>query len=209
MDFDAFLGEIQKLITRTQQGDLFGNKQAFADGAAEVCVEFLKNRGYSIRPPMAFPTQMTKLDELVALFYALLQKNFESCLLPYTNIGRDRAIAKAFVAKRMEDDKIKRNDALQQCAMIIKTIFNRPDVFRFETPPSFGVLGQAEMGWITDRAVQIINKDTAKNRANADERAANQMTEEIEKRCKMGLSLDQLKLLKEKVEEDNGKKEKS
>lgn len=208
MDFDKFLGEMQKLITASQQGDLFGNKTVFTERTAEACVAFLKEHGYSVRPPMTYSLKITKLDDLITTFYMLEKGIYDEHLLPYSNVKRDRAIAKSFVERRMQDDGITRKTALQQCGLIIQSVFRHPEIFKFETPPTFGVFGQAEMGWITDRAIQVINKDMAKEKAYADERAADKMTEKIEKvYTDIGYSAAQLDTLREKLEGQYGKKE--
>lgn len=201
MDFDKFLGEMQELIVASQQGDLFGNKEMFAEQSTKVCIEFLKGQGYSVRPPMGYPVKITKLDGLITMFYSHLRNIYEPHLLPYSNDKKDRAVAKAFVEGRVKADMISRNAALQQCALIIRTIFRHPEIFKFKTPPTFGILGQKEMGWITDRAIQLINKEIAKDKEISLERAVDEMTERIEKNYQMGYSLDELTAIQKRQEE--------
>ncbi|RLG43554.1 MAG: hypothetical protein DRN81_06315 [Thermoproteota archaeon] len=208
MDFDKFLGGMQKLIAASQQADLFGNKEMFTEKSVTICVEFLKGLGYSIRPPMAYPFKINKLDELIAMFYMLEKDIYDAHLLPYSNVKRDRAIAKSFVERRMKDDGISKSTAMQQCALIIRTVFRHPEIFKFETPPTFGVFGQGDMGWVTERAIQIINKDIAKEAVTAAERAANKMTEKIEEvYVDIGFSAEQLDAFRKRLEEQHGKKE--
>ena len=190
MDFDAFLGEMQKLITASQQGDLFGNKKVFASKAMDTCEDFLKTNGYGVRKPIKYPDNINRLDDLINLFYTLLKGKYPDYLTPYSNTQRDRAIAKKFVTNRMEQDNISRADALKQCGSIIRTVFNSPHIFKFESPPTFGIFGQAEMGWITDRSLQIINDSIKKDKATAAEKAADRMTKEISENYKdIGYSL--------------------
>jgi len=208
MSLDEFLGEMQKLITASQQGDLFGDRQSVADKSAEVCVEFLRGQGFSVRKPVPYPTKITKLDDLLTMFYAIVRDTYTSNITPYYNMKKDRAIAKQFVENRIEQDGIDRSNALQQCGLIIKTMFDHPEIFKFETPPTFGIFGQAEMGWVTDRAVQLINKEIAKDVASATERAVNKMSKEIsEKYPTMGYSLEELLSFRDKLEDQYGKKE--
>jgi len=207
MDFDEFLGEMQKLIVASQQGDLFGNKEMFTKNSTELCVKFLKGQGYSLRPPLDYPTKIIKLDEIISMFYGFLGNSYEKHLLPASNIKRDRAVAKAFIEKRMETDQISYEDAMQQCAMIVRIVLRTPDVFKFETPPTFGIFGQAEMGWITERAIKIINEQITKDNIVAAEKAIDEMTERIEKKYKMGHSLEELTAYQKKLEDQYGKKE--
>jgi len=69
MDFAEFLDEIQKLIVSSQQGDLFGNKEALIKESTEVCVKFLKGQNYSVRPPINYPAKITKLDDIISVLW--------------------------------------------------------------------------------------------------------------------------------------------
>ena len=207
MDFDEFLREMQKLIASSQQGDLFGNEKIFTEKSIKMCVKFLKGQSYSVRPPIGYPVKITKLDEIISMFYGFLSNTYQKHLLPPSNIKRDRAIAKAFIEKRMEVEKISRKDAMQQCALIVQTVLRTPEVFKFETPPTFGIFGQAEMGWITERAIRIINEQITKDNEIAAEKAIDKMTERIEKKYTMGYSLEELAACQKKLEVQYGKKE--
>ena len=122
MDFDKFLGEMQKMITATQQGTLFGNKDAQAKAAADVCVDYLKGRGYSVGKPHNYPFKITKPDELISQFYWLVRKNFTNYLWSESNNKKDRVIAKALIESRMKKAGIDRQTAMNQCALIIDII---------------------------------------------------------------------------------------
>ena len=207
MNFAEFLVEMQRLIIASQQEDLFGNEDTYTKDCRKACVEYLKGQGCSVRLPMSYSVKITKLDDLLSMFYEFLSNFYELHLLPSTNKKRDRAIAKAFVEGRMETDSINRDAALQQCGLIIQTIFKHLDVFKFETPPTFGILGQQKMGWITERAIQIINKEIVKDKELSLMLAVDKMTDNIEKNCQMGFSLDELKAIQKRLEDKNGKKE--
>lgn len=206
MDFDKFLGEMQRLIVSSQQGDLFGNKQALKDKSEKVCVSYLKGQGYSIGKPRNYPNNINSLDSLIDTFYGFVRHLYPKQMWT-SQSAKDRAIAKAFVEARMEADGISREAALKQCGLIIKVVFNRSDVFRFETPPTFGVFGQGEMAWITERAVGLINKELAKEEELRNERAVDEMTARIEKNYKTGHSLEELAAISKKLEDKYGKKE--
>jgi hypothetical protein len=207
MDLDKFLNEMQKLITASQQGNLFGDKAILTKTGAAACVEFLKGKGYGVTKPHEYPIEITKLDELIATFYGFIRNIYQTQMGPYHNDKKDRAIAKRFVEGRMEDAGLDRKTALKQCGLIVRTVFTHSDVFKFDVAPTFSIFGQANMGWITDRAVQLINKQIAKDEATATERAANKMTESIEKNYTMGYSLEELAACQKKLEEQYGKEE--
>jgi hypothetical protein len=208
MDFDKFLGKMQKLIIASEQLELFGGKKEFAITAARICVEYLKGQGYSVSPPHNNPIKIAKLDELIATFYGFIRNNYPRQMWSHPNEKKDRPIAKAFVERRMEADGIDRKTALDQCGFIVRTVLQHPDIFKFESAPSFGIFGQAKMAWITDRALQIINDQIAEDEAVATERAVDAMTERIEKNSEnMGYSLEKLKAMNKRLEEQYGEKE--
>ena len=208
MDFDEFLGKMQKLIVDAEQGQLFGGKDEFATSAAKTCVEYLKGQGYSVSPPHKYPLEIKKLDELIAMFYGFIRNNYPRQMWSYPNGKKDRPIAKAFIERRMTDDGIDRKTALNQCGLIVRTVLSHPDIFKFEAAPSFGIFGQAKLGWITERALQIINDQIAKDEAAATERAVDAMTERIEsKNTNMGYSLEELTEMNKRLEAQYGKKE--
>jgi len=207
MDFDKFLGEMQRLIVSSQQGDLFGNKAALATKAEKVCVAYLKGQGYSVGPPYEYPIEIESLDVLISTFYSFMRNIYPKQMWSYPNKKQDRAIAKAFVENRMAAGGIDRKTALKQCGLIVKVVFNRSDVFKFDSAPSFGIFGQGNMAWVTERAVQIINKELAKEEATRTERAVDKMTARIEKTYKTGHSLEDLLAISKRLEDEDGKKE--
>lgn len=208
MEFSEFLGKMQKLLSAFEQGDLFGNKEVFTEKSTKLCEDFLLAQGYSIGKPHKYPVKIETSDDLIKMFYSGMRNIYPNHLWSYYDEKQDRAIAKAFVEKRAQDDCVSHQTALQQCGLIIQTVFARPDVFKFETAPSFGIFGQAEMGWITDRAVSIINKQIAKDEALATERLCDKLTEEIEEKTpNKGLSLEELESITKKLEDKYGKKE--
>ena len=201
---EDILNEMEKCLVATMQPNILGPNFKSID---ELCVEWLKARGHSVRPPMGHPVKITKLDELISMFNGFLDNTYDRHLLPYSNEKKDRAIAKAFVENRMNHDKISYETALEQCGLIIQIIFTRKDIFRFETPPTFSIFGQAEMGWVTDRAVQLINQAITKDITTETERAVDKMTKEIEEKCQMGRSLAELQEISKKLEDQYGKEE--
>lgn len=200
-ELEDILNELDKCLVATTQPSIVGPNFNSID---ELCVEWLRARGHSVRLPMGHPVKIKKLDELISMFNGFLDNMYDKHLLPYSNTKRDRAVAKAFVENRMKHDKISYETALQQCGLIIQTIFTRKDIFRFENPPTFGILGQAEMGWVTDRAVQLINKEITKDIETETEKAVDEMTKEIEEKYQMTRSLDELKAIREKLEDQYG-----
>lgn len=210
MDFSEFLGKMQKLLTKFEQGDLFGNKEVFVEKSEKFCEEFLMAQGYSVGRPHKYPPISIKsADDLIKMYYSSMRNIFPRHLWAYYNEKQDRAIAKTFIESRAKADGVSYEVALKQCSLIIQTVLDRTDVFKFETAPSFGIFGQAEMGWITERAVRIINKQIAKDEEAATERRSEELTRKIEAEMPhKGLSLQELEEITKRLEDQYGKKEK-
>lgn len=208
MDFDKFLDEVQVILAESQQANLFGDVSALKEQATKLCVTYLKGQGYRVGDPIKSPVNISKLDDLLTVFYSYLRGIYPEHLCPAPNPKRDRAIAKRFVEKRMEADGLDKKSALQQCGYIIQTIFKHRDKFKFETPPSFGILGQGELSWIADRAVRIINQEANAAAAAVQEKVTADLTDQIEKNyTDMGYSSDELENMLGELEAQYGKKE--
>jgi len=48
---------------------------------------------------------------------------------------------------------------LDECAQIIKVIFDREPDFNFTIPLSFDIFGQQALGWITKKAIEFMNEE--------------------------------------------------
>lgn len=140
----------------------------------DLCSEWLKLNGYSVKKPIEYPTKIKGLDDLISLFYLLFEKYYPEFSAPYNNTNRDRKIAKLFIETRMKADGISKAKALDQCATIIETLFKYRDDFNFDPAPSFGVFGQQNMSWITNKTLEYINKE----REEIEERRAEMMADE-------------------------------
>ena len=80
------------------------------------------------------------------------------------------ALASSFVEARQEADGLTKELALQQCAAIIKTIFEEEEKFNFSFPITFSVLGQKNCGWITELAIKLINERALREQSEKEER---------------------------------------
>ena len=104
-----------------------------------------------------------------------------------------------------EEKGLNRFNAIQQCVAIIDVIFNYEEEFCFKEPISIGVLGQAKSGWITEKALYILNTNLRKEEELEIERRVN----EIEASVTIDLKAKSKELaeLLANVEADNGKEE--
>jgi len=156
-NFDKLIQNIQDGITETFQSSVFGSDSEY-NSLIEACKEFLIYKGYKIIEPINYTYNIKKPDDVIYLFYALSDSKHPELMNNFRNMAKDRKIASLFVKARMEASSINKKEALKECAEIIITIFEYEGEFNFNTPLVFGMLGQKKLGWITDKAVQIINK---------------------------------------------------
>jgi hypothetical protein len=133
------------------------------ESLAKACKKFLIHMGYKVIDPIKYTyPNIEKLDDLFYLFYALLEYNHPELVDAHRNMNRDRALAKRFLDSRMDAGNLNKKQALCECAEIINTVFDREDDFNFNLPLSFEMFGQQSAGWITKKAVDIMNSEKEK-----------------------------------------------
>ncbi len=132
------------------------------ENLAKACKKFLIHVGYKVIDPITYTYNIEKLDDLFHLFYALLEYNHPELVDAHRNMNRDRALAKRFLDSRMDAGNLNKKQALCECAEIIKTVFDREDDFNFNLPLSFEMFGQQSAGWITKKAIYIMNSEKEK-----------------------------------------------
>lgn len=157
IELDKLIQHIQDGITETFQNDMFNSNPDYSI-LIEACKNFLVYKGYKIITPVNCLYNVKKTDDLIHLFYALSDAKHPELMNSYRNLEKDRFLAKEFVKSRMLASGVNKEEAIKECAEIIDTIFRDEGEFNFEIPLTFGILGQKNCGWITDKAVQIINK---------------------------------------------------
>jgi hypothetical protein len=172
----------------------------------KVCKEFLEKKGYkTVRCHYTFP-KINKSTDLIDLFDALFMRHHPDLLAPYRKQSISRSIAKRFVDSRIKAGSLSKEQALLECAEIINTIFRHEDEFNFTMPLSFGMLGQENCGWITDKAIQIMNRKKAKEDEIRAEIAQEMCAKEyIKTHGEKGLGFDLDKILErmEKTKEEH------
>jgi len=176
-DFEKILDQIHEGWLETQQGTLFGSENPPFELLEDACVEFLKYKGYKIVKPLS-RFDVKRLDDLIYLFYAYSDLKHPELINNYRNLSRDRALAKYFVTAREEASNMCRKAAMDECAEIIATIFEHEVEFNFKIPLTFSVLGQKNCGWITEKAIQIMNK----KRMNKDEERREALIASLDKK---------------------------
>ena len=167
----------------------------------EACVAYLKFKGYRIGSPKKFSVIISDTKGLVTHFYNLLNsKHTEKHATSY-DLHKDLSVAKRFVASRMEVTGAGKEYALNECGEIIRTIFEHEEDFNFKYNLDFGIFGQDKLKWVTDKALQIMNKKLVdRDKIKAKELRAK--AREVDSESDMGFTdLDEI-LAKMEEEED-------
>jgi hypothetical protein len=171
---------------------------------AKYCKEFLLDLGYKVINPISYKFKAKRIDDLFNLFYERLEHYHPEMTGSYRNLKRDRAVAGRFVKARAEASSISEKHALSECAEIILTVFEYEDDFNFNLPLTFEMFGQANCGWITAKAVQIMNREREAKELLMVDKMIDEYNEEYIK--KHGIESIALINLVEEIED--GKKEK-
>lgn len=129
------------------------------DIVLDRCIKLLVMNDYVvIKKPKAVKI-IKDIKGLVGLYYFLLQQNYPK-IKPYRDDKADWAIAKALVTRIKESSGFNDDDALIKATQIVEGlfIFKESMGIRLDVLASFKVFGQAEMGWVTKKVIELLNK---------------------------------------------------
>lgn len=195
--------DIKEAISVSDQVVLFGKSDM--EQLNEACVKYLKFKGYKIVKPINRFHNVKTLDELICFFYSRLDSRHPECVNSYRSMTKDRVTAKKFVEARMNASGINKKEALNECVEIVKTLFDYESEFHFKYEMNFKMFGQDKLGWITDKAIQIINRESRFRKEDLAEKRSEEM---IKAQDTSNLGFNNLQEILEKLEKkNNGKKE--
>jgi hypothetical protein len=176
MKESKIIDDLRAAVVASEQLSIFNDADQYSK-VQEECIRFLRFRGFKIAEPKVFKTKIEKNDDLITFFYALLNSNFPGDYMTSCNWEKDRNIAKIFVDNRMEISGASREYVLNECGEIINTIFEHYDEFKFKYALSFSILGQKKSKWITDKAIQLMNKKLREKEEKETEMLQNEAIE--------------------------------
>jgi hypothetical protein len=102
-------------------------------------------------------------------------------------------ITSLFLDAIMEDGTVGKKAALQKCVDIIDVIFDYEEEFKFNYPiRDIGVLGQNKLGWITQKAIEILNR----NRYDEIKSKSDKMLKKLENSIEIDLDSKAIELEK-------------
>jgi hypothetical protein len=169
-----------------------------AEEARQIAVE----SGWQVSEPVLVNDKVVTIKDLRNYFFMRLWNKYPNRYKYYVdNVKNEFRMMRLFIESR-EAKGLNRFNAIQQCVAIIDVIFDHIEEFNFKNPIDIGVLGQAKSGWITEKALYIVNNKLLKER----EIAAERKIAEIENNKKIDLKekardLDELLA---KMEANNG-----
>ena len=196
------LNRLEKCLSNLKQTTLAGPNYKEVN---ELCVEWLKANGYSVKPPQQYPDKIKRLDDLISLFYLLFQKHYPNFSVPYNTLSQDRRLAKLFINSRMEASGLSKEKAMEECAAIIETFFKYKDRLNFESAPNFGVFGQQNMAWVTNRILEFMNAELKEIEEKKNEKLIAEHTARLEASgVQFGWTKNQLDEMYERIGGKNG-----
>lgn len=170
--YTKLIDKIKKAIISKDQNTIFSNDTDFI---CDACIDYLKYKGYRIIKPTKSKIDIKSSDDLISYFYVLLDRYHPEYVNVYKNIGKDRAIAKSFVSSRIEDGNLSKKAALVESLEIIETVFKYEKEFKFKYDIDFGLFGQSNLGWVTVKAIKLMNSDIRKESEDRTERKREEM----------------------------------
>jgi len=209
------------------QMDLFSNGKTVDEVQLEKAIEVIegveyfvvKNEddakriamayGFKVSEPLIINSEVKNYRDLRNYFFARLWTNHPEIKNTYINGNwkNEYRTIRLFVESR-EKTGLNTYMAIQECVAIIDAIFENEDQFNFSRTPGLWVLGQAKAGWITDKAVGIVNMSREKRLKEDLEKKFEFMEEEYEKEMDLTKTSDMLDKILNNLEEGNGEKEK-
>jgi len=174
---------------------------------AEEAKKLAIDSGYKVIDPIIVDEHIITIKDLHNYFYKQLWNKYPNRQPTYfeSNWKSELRIFKLFVESR-EDTGLNKFNAIQECIKIIDTIFSHADEFNFKNPIDVRVLGQDKSGWITNKALSIINEQQIKDQAKELDDMMIKMDEE--RKINLKEKASELDDLLARMEVSNGKKEK-
>lgn len=123
----------------------------------DACVSYLKALGYKINKKPVLH-KVKKLDELVDLFYNLMEFYHNDVCSLVSNRKKDRVLISNFLKNRQVELLCSFDESLQDCANIVYGLFIFEGSLGLSYPISISIFSD-NCKWITDRIIAILNEN--------------------------------------------------
>lgn len=166
-------------ITGDQMDFLSGG--SVEDTQIDAAKKILLDAGYRVVKPEV-TTKVRTIKDLKDYFYNRLYQKYPDRLVNRVpNVQMDMRFAKLFFEARLLAGDVGKQVALQDCVDTIDIIFDHEDEFMFKYPiMDISILGQGKLGWITQKAVELLNKEKSKKLARKSEEMLKQIEDEMD-----------------------------
>ena len=159
--------------------------------------------GYKVSDPAVVNDKVVTIFDLRNYFYMRLWNKYPNRQAHHIegNIKNEMRVFKLFVESR-EKTGLNRYKAIQECVEIIDTIFDHAEKFKFNKPIDLRVLGQGKAGWITQKAILIMNDEHQERQKREIQEMIDKYDEEFE--IDLNEKANELDMLLAKMEVNNG-----
>ena len=201
MDYRLKVVDLKKALLALEEADnpLLPESAKF-NAVLVQCTKLLKSEGYPVLKKVRSSGEIKNIKDLVEYYYAQLVNRTN--ITPYRNDKTDLSIAKRLVKQVQFSTGYTDEAALSKCIEIVRGIFTYSSELNLkpETMVSFSIFGQDKLAWITQRIIELINRD-----ANDEARLIAQADREAEvylKTSGIELGWDDLDELVERLDKE-------
>lgn len=175
------------------------------EGAKELAIE----QGYIVVDyPIIGDERVITLTDLRNYFYARLWMKYPGRRSQHReNPAYELRMMRLFV-ESLEGRGFNKRKAVQYGVDIIDTIFTYETEFNFKMPIDMRVMGQGKSGWITSKAIEILDKKYNKNRELETQKHAEALEEHLAQELETQTCVDEnLDRILSDMEAKDGQKE--
>ncbi len=162
-NIDMFIDRFTVLLSESKTNNLFG-KDYLYDDLDKICVEYLKYRGYVVPNKISYHSNITKIDQLIDIFYLNLYKYHPNYIKLYRDKVEDRRSATAFIKSRQLASGTSRKEALNECATIIYKFFEYEKDIGFSGTISLSIFSVKKLKWLVNKILIIMNEEMKENK---------------------------------------------
>lgn len=170
----------KKTKINNDQVDFLSNKP-LEETQLDIAKKMLLEAGYKVSK-VEVSTNVTNVVELKNYFYGRLYRKYPKLYkTTVRNVQRDVRISSLFLEARMKDGTLGKKAALQECVDIIDVIFDYESEFGFKYPiKDIGILGQRKLSWVTQKAIEILNRKRYKDMEQRSKQMLREMEDSME-----------------------------
>ena len=153
---DFYIDKLNVLLSESKTNNLFGKSYLY-DNLDKICVDYLKYRGFIVPNKIKYTYNITKIDQLIDIFYLNLYKYHPDNIKLYRDKVEDRRSATAFVKSRQTASGTSRKEALSECATIVYKFFEYEEFVGFSGTISLSIFSVRKLRWVVDKILIIMN----------------------------------------------------